>query len=134
MNTRKIVTAPAGNDDCPADALMSDFRKKINASRNDYSKNIEISDSAIGFWKDHADYIIKNAGSVEFIWDEIEEEQLPPLKIKVVRKYDKWYLSYLKEYGEETTLIQGKRRKGRNKEGSVFLDKEIEHPKSGRKL
>lgn len=134
MNTIKRVAAPAGADDCPADALMSDFRKNLNKANGDYSKNIEVSDSSITFWKEHADYIIKHGSSVIFQWDAIEEEDLPPLKIKVARKGDKWVLSYLKEYGEETTLIQGKRRKGKNTSGFIYLDKDEEVPKVGRKL
>ena len=128
MNTNKTVSASAGNNDCPADALMMNFRKHISKSNGVYAKTIEISDSSIKFWKEHADSISDNGDSIIFQWDEILEEKLPPLKIKIVKKGEKWYLSYLKEYGEEITLIQGKKRKGKNKGGFIYLDKE-EQPK-----
>lgn len=129
MNKNKTIVAPAGLDDCPADALMMNFRKYLSDSDGEYAKTIEVSENSIKFWKEHADYVSNSGNSIIFQWDAIPEEELPPLKIKIFKKNEKWYLSYLKEYGEDITLIQGKRRKGKNKGGTIFLDKEVEQPK-----
>lgn len=125
-NKDRIINVPTNEEECPADALMSDFRRKVKkAPKKSYSKNVSISGTSVKFWQDHADIVNENEDYITFYWDEIKEEDLPPLKIKVRKGKDKCTLLYLKEYGkEEKLLIKGKPRKGKNKGGKIFLDKE----------
>lgn len=128
---RKIKT-PANEESCPADALMCDFRRKLQEkSISDYAKHTDISQSSIKYWMDHADLVIEENDSIIFSWDEILDKNLPPLKIKVKKGVKGYSLIYLKEYGEDHLLIQGKNRKGKNKNGINYLDKET---KKGRGL
>lgn len=122
MKNKKIFVNP-GENNCPADALMSDFRK--NASSN-YPKNTIFSQSGIEFFKKMANqYIVaENGNELTFYWKAIPEEKLPPLKVKIRRFKGKYFLNYLKEYGKkEKTLIRGKRRKGKYKNGTVEIIK-----------
>ena len=125
----KILT-PANEKACPADSLMYDFRKKLKNSVSNYANHIEISNSSIKYWKEHADDIIENNDNIIFGWREIPEEQLPPLKIKVKKNEKGYTLMYLKEYGNDKLLMQGKQRKGKNKHGIILLEKEIEEGRS----
>lgn len=123
---REINVSPDENT-CPGDVLMADFRRKVkNAPKNSYSKRITISETSVKFWQEHADIIEENDDNITFYWDEIQEQELPPLKIKVRRGNGNYTLSYLKEYGEDELLIKGKQRKGKNKNGKIFLNKEEE--------
>lgn len=125
MKNKTIIVNP-GEDNCPADALMSDFRKNICSK---YSRNITFSQAGIEFFKKMCDqYIVSGNGNIiTFYWTAIPEEDLPPLKVKIVRQKGKYKLNYLKEYGEtEKTLIKGKQGKGRYKNGSVKIIK-LEH-------
>lgn len=132
MNDIKNVVALSKEEDCPADALMLDYRKYLQdeLTTNHYPKHTEVTKEAIKYWMNHADYYEETDNNITFMWDEIPEEELPPLKIKLFKQNDKWYLLYLKEYGEDQLLIQGKQRKGKNKFGTINLDKQEE---SGRK-
>ncbi len=126
MNDFKYILVPPGDDNCPADALMLDFRKSVyqKSPTVNYPKNIAISDSTIKYWKDHADYYEESSDNIIFMWHEIPKENLPPLVIKLFKKSNKWRLLYLKEFGEDHLLIKGKQRKGSNKYGSIVLEKE----------
>lgn len=130
MNNRKDLTTPANEILCPADTLMHDFRKEIRKKPiSKYSKHINISKSCINYWKKHADIVLDNFDSITFIWKEMPEEDLPPLKIKVKNNNGNYSLMYLKEYGEEKLLIQCTNHKGKNKNGIIYLDKKNEKGK-----
>lgn len=124
MKDKRIVVS-SGDNDCPADALMADFRRNLEKDfKDNYPKDIVVTQSALQFWKSHADIIKRENNHLTFQWYEIPEEELPPLKIVVFRTNNgEWRVSYLKEYGEDKLLIQGKRGKGSNKFGRVVLDK-----------
>ena len=119
------VKASADENDCPADRLMADFRKKVRSgNKKVYARHFDISEKSISFWRNHADIIEENADNITFYWEEIEEEDLPPLKIKIRKVKGEYLLSYLREYGEDKLLIRGKQRKGKNRSGKLFLNKE----------
>ena len=122
MKDIKNIIAPNGDAFCPADELIEDYRLGANGFK--YSKHIIISKATIDYWKKHADIVEKNERHIIFFWDEIIDEELPPLKIKVVKKNGQYVLMYLKEYGPDKLLISGKGRKGHNKDGNIYLDKE----------
>lgn len=128
MDNKKSIIALPEEEFCPADELMMNYRKHLHeeSKNNHYPKHIEVKNEAIKYWINHADYYEKSDNNMVFMWDEIPEEELPPLKIKLFKQNDKWFLSYLKEYGEDDLLIQGKQRKGKNKFGSMYLDKKEE--------
>lgn len=128
MKTR-VIYVGSGDDDCPADALMSDFRRTL--TENKYARNIEFSKSCIEFFREHADIVEEGDTDICFKWYAVPEEGLPPLKVKIAIRDGKYLLSYLKEYGEEPTKIQGKTRKGLNQKGGeriliIKKEKEIE--------
>ena len=120
------IIVDSTEENCPADALLYDFRKHLKEKKqvSKYPKKIEIGQNVIKYWKAHADYYEENDNNIVFLWDSIPEEDLPPLKIKIFKEKDKWLLLYLKEYGDDRILIQGKQRKGKNNNGSIKLDKE----------
>ncbi len=124
MKDKKIVV-PSGDNDCPADALMLDFRKNLEKEFGEkYPQNIEVTPNTLEFWKEHADIVKDGENNKTFQWYEIPEEELPPLKISVFKENNgNWRVSYLKEYGEDQLLIQGKQGKGSNKNGRIILDK-----------
>ena len=128
MKEVKRIITPPGDEDCPADVLMLDFRKYLQNKLNsaNYPKNIEIKGTVIKYLKEHADYYNESDNNIIFMWDDIPEEELPPLAIKLYKKNNKWYLLYLKEQGEDLLLIQGKQRKGMNKHGVIVVEKEEE--------
>ncbi|MCI8778101.1 MAG: hypothetical protein HFI87_03025 [Bacilli bacterium] len=126
-NQNRIINTLPGNDFCPADNLMNDFRKVISETTGKkYPKHIAISVNTIEYWKKHADEVIESEDIITFMWDEIVEEQLPPLKIKVKNNLSKYSIIYLKEYGTDKLLITCKSRKGKNKNGTIYLEKETE--------
>ncbi len=124
-NKTYIVEVEYGKDNCPADALMYDFRKRANNTK-DYEKNIEFSKECIEFFKTMADIIEESEDNICFKWDEVIEKDLPPLIVKVRKLNGKYILQYLKELGEEEILIKGKQRKGKNKNGKIKVIKERE--------
>lgn len=124
-NSDYEVKASADENDCSADRLMADFRKKVKSgNKKSYARHVDISETSINFWREHADIIEENEDNITFYWEEIEEEELPPLKIKIRKVKGDYMLSYLKEYGEDKLLIRGKQRKGKNRRGKIFLNKE----------
>lgn len=124
-NITEIINVEYGEDNCPADALMSDFRK-IAKETFDYQKNIEFSKNCIRFFKRMADIVEENYNNIIFAWDAIPESDLPPLIVKIRKEKGKYKLLYLKELGEEKTIIKGKQRKGKNKSGKLKIEKEGE--------
>ena len=125
-NKKRKIEVEFGDDNCPADALMKDFRER--AKKSDYAKNVEFSGSCVDFFKEMADVFEESEKNIVFKWDEIPEEELPPLIVKLRKKDGKYLLQYLKELGDEVTLIKGKQRKGRNKNGQIKVIKK-EEPK-----
>ena len=125
-NSNRIIDVESGDENCPADALMIDFRKKANLGKETYSKNIEFSETCIDFFRKMADIVEEYEKNIKFRWYEIEEEELPPLIVKIRKNKGRYYLQYLKELGEEKTLIKGKQRKGKNKNGKILIEKEEE--------
>lgn len=120
--TKKIIEVNYGDDNCPADALMKDFRNRAKGSK--YPNNVEFSTSCVDFFKQMADVFEETENNITFKWEEIPEEELPPLIVKLRKKDGKYMLQYLKELGDETTLIKGKQRKGKNKNGQIKIIKE----------
>ena len=112
MKTR-IIYVDEGENSCPADALMADFRHLL--CKSDYSKNIEFSESCIDFFKEMADVANETEDNIYFAWAEVPESELPPLEVKVAKREGKYFLNWLKEHGEEKTSIKAKSRKGKNK-------------------
>lgn len=128
MKTRTIFVDAGPN--CPADALMADFRKILD--QNKYAKNIEFSATCVEFFKDRADVVEEGSDHIRFVWDEVPEEELPVLEVKVRKQEGKFFLSYLKEFGDEPTRIDGKSSKGKNKgvdEKIVIIKRESLAPK-----
>ena len=125
-NVKKIIELEAGDESCPADALMLDFRKRANLGKKAYSKNIEFSDTCIDFFRKMADIVEEYEKNIMFRWYAIEEEELPPLIVKIRKYKGRYYLQYLKELGEEKTVIKGRQRKGKNKNGKILIEKEEE--------
>lgn len=124
-NKIDIINVKYGDDNCPADALMNDFRKRVK-EKNNYQKNIEFSEDCIEFFKKMANIIEESNDNIKFRWDAILEEELPPLIVKIRKDKGKYKLQYLKELGEEKTIIKGKQRKGKNKNGKIEIEKEGE--------
>lgn len=124
-NKTDIINVKYGEDNCPADALMSDFRTRAH-NMLDYPKNIEFSKECIDFFRRMADVMEESKDNICFRWDEVLEKNLPPLIVKIRKINGKYVLQYLKELGEEQTLIKGKQRKGENKSGKIELIKERE--------
>ena len=115
MRTR-VIYVGAEDNECPADALLTDFRRIISEVK--YAKNIEFSKSCIDFFRDHADIVEETEDNIHFRWDEIPEEELPPLEVKIRVKDGRFALQYLIEHGEEPTQIKGKAGKGKNRESN----------------
>jgi len=113
----------SGEESCPADALMTDFRKRAKDAKN-YPHNIEFSSRSIEFFRQMADTVEESEKNIKFQWDAIPEEELPPLIVKIRINKGRYYLQYLKEIGEDVTLIQCKARKGKNKNGKMKIIKE----------
>ena len=132
MRTR-VIYVGSGDDNCPADALMADFRKAL--SENKYAKNIEFSERCIQFFREHADIVEEEKTDICFMWYAVPEEELPPLKVKIAIRNSKYLLSYLIEYGEEQTKIQAKTRKGLNQKGGkrILIVKEEKDTKENQK-
>jgi len=128
MEFKKIVVPPNENE-CPADALMKQFREELKKRKNkdSFSKNIELTDICIRYWKINCDIkeISEDGRSITFWWDEVPEKKLPPLQIKVRKEKGKYQLVYLKEFGEDRSKIAGiVRGHGRMTEGTITLDKQ----------
>ena len=121
---QRIINVDYGEDNCPNDALMRDFRSRAKSAK--YYKNVEFSQSCVDFFKQMADICEETEDNIIFKWDEVVEEELPPLIVKLRKKEGKYLLQYLKELGEEITLIKGKQRKGKNKNGQLKIEKENE--------
>ncbi len=131
-NQNKIINTISDDSFCPADNLMSDFRRVISETpKQKYPKHIDVSVNTIKYWKKHADIVIESKDIITFMWDEIVDEQLPPLKIKAKKNLNKYSIMYLKEYGDDKLSIICKQRKGKNKNGTIYLEKETE---KGRRL
>lgn len=80
-NLVKKINVSSDENLCPADALMYDFRKEISKNFNvEYARHINISNSSVKYWENHADLVIENDEILTFFWDEIKELQLPPFK------------------------------------------------------
>lgn len=124
-NKTDIINVEYGEDNCPADALMYDFRTKAHNMLS-YPKNIEFSKECIDFFKEMADIVEESEDNICFMWDEVLENNLPQLIVKIRKSNGKYMLQYLKELGEEQTLIKGKSRKGKNKNGRIEVIKERE--------
>lgn len=124
MNQEKREKVPEGEKNCPADVLMKLFRQEIRQGK--FPRNIEFNENTIEFWKEQADGIEEGEEHIKFQWGEIEEENLPPLIVKVKKEGSIYRLVYLKELPEkeEKTIIQGKQRKGKNKYGKIVIEKE----------
>lgn len=126
-NKNEFIDVPSDDENCPADALMANFRKKIkNAKGVAYQKNIEFSKGCINFFRDMANNTEESDKYIEFNWEDIPEEDLPPLTVKIRKSSGKFYLQYLKERGEEELVIKGKQRKGKNKNGKIQVRKNYE--------
>jgi len=125
-NSRRIINVESGDENCPADALMIDFRKRAILGKDKYSKNIEFSETCIDFFRKMADIVEEYDKNIKFRWYEIEEEELPPLVVNIRKNKGRYYLQYLKELGEEKTVIKGKQRKGKNKNGNLLVEKDEE--------
>lgn len=124
-NKTNIINVEYGENNCPADALMYDFRTRANNIR-DYAKDIEFSKECIEFFKTMSDIVEESDDNICFKWNEVIEKDLPPLIVKIRKVNGKYILQYLKELGKKETLIKGKQRKGRNKNGKIEVIKERE--------
>lgn len=125
-NKEDFINVKAGDENCPADALMENFRKRIHSTSSNYPKNIEFSENSINFFRNMADITEESEQHIKFCWFEISDQELPPLIIKIRKYKGKYYLQFLKELGEEKLIIKGKQRKGKNKNGKIEIDKEKE--------
>lgn len=129
------INVPEGDDYCPSDALMNDFRKNIDKFI-DYPKNIEFSSTSVDFFKKMANEVMENEDNIQFNWYDIPESDLPPLTVNLRKANGKYFLQYLKEYGEfygrENTVIDCKQRKGKNKFGKIEVKKYVEGDKPTR--
>lgn len=115
-NKKEFIDVAPDDENCPADALMANFRKKIKeAKEKDYQKNIEFSNGCVNFFKDMADVVEESDKYIEFNWEDVPNKDLPSLTVKIRKSNGKFYLQYLKEHGEEELVIKGKQRKGKNK-------------------
>lgn len=125
MNNKKfnIIDVEYGENNCPADALMNNFRTRAHDMLN-YLKNIEFSKRCVDFFRDMADIIEESDDNICFKWYEVKEKELPPLTVKLRKANGKYILQFLKEIGEEVTLIKGKQRKGKNKNGKINIEKQ----------
>ncbi|MCX4303935.1 MAG: hypothetical protein K1W33_07565 [Clostridia bacterium] len=123
-NKKEFIDVAPDDENCPADALMANFRKKIKeAKEKDYQKNIEFSNGCVNFFKDMADVVEESDKYIEFNWEDVPNKDLPSLTVKIRKSNGKFYLQYLKEHGEEELVIKGKQRKGKNKNGKIQVRK-----------
>lgn len=123
-NKKEFIDVAPDDENCPADALMANFRKKIKeANEKDYQKNIEFSNGCVNFFKDMADVVEESDKYIEFNWEDVPNKDLPSLTVKIRKSNGKFYLQYLKEHGEEELVIKGKQRKGKNKNGKIQVRK-----------
>ncbi len=123
-NKKEFIDVAPDDENCPADALMANFRKKIKeANEKDYQKNIEFSNGCVNFFKDMADVVEESDKYIEFNWEDVPDKDLPSLTVKIRKSNGKFYLQYLKEHGEEELVIKGKQRKGKNKNGKIQVRK-----------
>lgn len=123
-NKKEFIDVAPDDENCPADALMANFRKKIKeANEKDYQKNIEFSNGCVNFFKDMADVVEESDKYIEFNWEDVPDKDLPYLTVKIRKSNGKFYLQYLKEHGEEELVIKGKQRKGKNKNGKIQVRK-----------
>lgn len=123
-NKKEFIDVAPDDENCPADALMANFRKKIKeAKEKDYQKNIEFSNGCVNFFKDMADVVEESDKYIEFNWEDVPDKDLPSLTVKIRKSNGKFYLQYLKEHGEEELVIKGKQRKGKNKNGKIQVRK-----------
>ncbi len=100
--------------------------EKKSGGKSAYPQNIEFSLRSIEYFRNNANEIQETESYIEFKWYEIPEENLPPLIVKIRENKGKYYLQYLKELGEDRTIIKGKQRKGKNKNGKIQVEKEEE--------
>ena len=114
------------NKHCFECLIFLDRKKIKEVKEKDYQKNIEFSKNCIKFFKEMADIVEENYNNITFAWDAIPESNLPPLIVKIRKDKGKYKLLYLKELGEEKTIIKGKHRKGKNKNGKLKIEKEGE--------
>lgn len=129
-NKKEFIDVAPDEDSCPADALMNDFREKIKEAKDkDYQKNIEFSSGCVNFFRDMADMTEESDKYIEFNWLDVPEKNLPPLIVKIRKSNGKFYLQYLKEYGEEELVIKGKQRKGKNRNGKIQVRKDYKRQK-----
>ena len=124
-NKIDIINVEYGEDNCPADALMNDFRTRAHNMLN-YPKNVEFSKECIEFFKKMADIVDESENNMCFKWDEVPDKDLPPLIVKIRKLNDKYILQYLKKKKKKETLIKGRQRKGKNKNGKIEVIKERE--------
>ena len=123
-NKKEFIDVAPDDENCPADALMANFRKKIKeAKEKDYQKNIEFSNGCVNFFKDMADVVEESDKYIEFNWEDVPNKDLPSLTVKIRKSNGKFYLQYLKEHGEEEIVINGKQRKGKKKNGKIQVRK-----------
>ena len=99
MNQEKKEKVPEGEENCPADVLMKLFRQEIRQVK--FPRNIEFNENTIEFLKEQADGIEEGEEHIKFQWDEIAEENLPPLIVKVKKESSIYRLVYLKELPEK---------------------------------
>ena len=97
-NKKEFIDVAPDDENCPADALMANFRKKIKeAKEKDYQKNIEFSNGCVNFFKDMADVVEESDKYIEFNWEDVPNKDLPSLTVKIRKSNGKFYLQYLKE-------------------------------------
>ena len=138
MKNNFILNIDSSDNLCPADAIIIDFRRKVNSLEN-YPQNIELSSSCISFFKKMADVTEESDKTILFKWDDVPSKYLPKLIVKIRKEKNKFFIQYIKElgreYGKDNIIISGKQRKGKNKFGKVIVSKYTENnsPKRGRR-
>ena len=124
-NNTELISVKYGYENCPADALMNNFRKKVN-KKSSYPQNIQFSKNIIDFFREMANIVEESENHIKFRWYEDPVDKLPPLIVKIRKSNGKYYLQYLKELGTDKLIIKGKQRKGKNKNGKIKMYKEEE--------
>lgn len=120
-----------GEDNCPADAVIYDFRIRAH-KMVDYPKNIEFSKESIDFFRKMADIVEESENNICFKWYEVPEQDLLPLIVKLRKSKGKFLMQYIKEIGEKGVEIKGKQRKGKNINGKIKVIKQIEEDEGER--
>jgi len=125
MNKTVKITTPPGKEYCSADEIMYYYRYWIHeiGTQNNFPKNINVDNNSVNYWLEHSDVYYLTDNSIKFYWEEDPKHNLPPLLLKVVRDKDEWRLSFLREFGDDKLYIDGKSRKGKNKNGKIDLQK-----------